>query len=213
MLKFRIIFFAGFALLLAVYVGGCRRAGGWLVKKDMPEHADAMVLLMGNFPERVLQAADLYQAGKAERLIIVEESMGAYRGLEERGVSIISKTAQARDAATSLGMPGDCITVLPGDARSTLTEAVIVREYLARNPDIDTLILVSSPSHMRRASLIFRKTLSDLDRQIYVGCSPSAYSDFNTGKWWRQKEDIQDVVSEYLKIVSFVIIERKNLKE
>ena len=213
MLKSRIIFFAGLVLLLAVYAGGCRRAGSWLVKEEVPAHADAMVLLMGNFPERVLQAADLYQAGKAERLIIVEESMGAYRGLEERGVSIISKTTQARDAATSLGMPGDRITVLPGDARSTLTEAVIVREYLAGNPDIDTLILVSSPSHMRRASMIFRKTLSDLDRQIYVGCSPSAYSDFNARKWWKQKEDIQHVVSEYLKIVSFVIIERKNLKE
>ncbi len=183
------------------------------MREDAPAHADAMVLLMGNFPERVLQAADLYQAGKAERLIIVEESMGAYRGLEERGVSIISKTTQARDAATSLGMPGDIITVLPGDARSTLTEAIIVREYLTGNPDIDTLILVSSPSHMRRASMIIRKTLSDLDRQVYVGCSPSPYSDFNSGKWWRQKEDIQDVVSEYLKIVSFVIIERKNLKD
>ena len=83
MLKSRIIFFAGLVLLLAVYAGGCRRAGSWLVKEEVPAHADAMVLLMGNFPERVLQAADLYQAGKAERLIIVEESMGAYRGLEE----------------------------------------------------------------------------------------------------------------------------------
>ncbi len=182
------------------------------MKEDVPPHADAMVLLMGNFPERVLQAADLYHEKRADRMIIVEESMGAYRGLEERGVSIISKSEQAREASVKLGIPGENITVLPGDARSTLTEAVIVRDYLKTDPGIDTLILVSSPTHMRRAAMIFRAALKDLDRPVYVGCSPSAYSSSNTGNWWRHKEDIQDVLSEYLKTMSFILIEKRNIK-
>ena len=212
MFKYRIAFFFILIVLTVIYAGGCRRAGIWLVKEDVPPHADAMVLLMGNFPERVLQAVDLYNENRAGRLIIVEESMGAYRGLEERGVSIISKTAQARDASVKLGIPEDLITLLPGDARSTLTEAVIVSEYLATNPGIDTLILVSSPTHMRRASVIFRTAFKDLDKPVYVGCSPSAYSDFNAERWWRHKEDIQDVLSEYLKTVSFILVEKRSIK-
>ena len=86
MLKSRIVFFLILIALSAVYIGGCRRAGKWLVKEDVPVHADAMVLLMGSFPERVLQAADLYHEGKAGRLMIVEESMGPYQRLEARGV-------------------------------------------------------------------------------------------------------------------------------
>ena len=63
----KIIFFIILIALSAVYIGGCRRAGEWLVKEDVPPHADAMVLLMGSFPERVLQAADLYHEEQSRK--------------------------------------------------------------------------------------------------------------------------------------------------
>ncbi|MBE0655289.1 MAG: hypothetical protein IH594_15925, partial [Bacteroidales bacterium] len=75
-------------VLCAACIFGCRRAGAWLMKDDLPSHADAMVLLMGSFPERVIQAADLYRDGLADRLIIVHESMGSYRLLESLGADI-----------------------------------------------------------------------------------------------------------------------------
>ena len=212
MFKSRIVFFLILIALTSSYIGGCRRVGSWLVKEDVPPHADAMVLLMGSFTDRVLQAADLYNAGKADRLIIVEESMGEYQRLEEKGVSIISHTTQARNSAIALGVPADSITILPGDAESTLTEAIVVRDYLATDPGIDTLLLVSSPTHMRRASMIFRRALRDIEPPVYIGCSPSAYSDFNVKKWWRRKEDIQDVLSEFVKIGSFILVERRGLR-
>jgi len=192
--------------------GGCRRAGKWLVKDDVPEHADAMVMLMGGFPERVLQAVDLYHDGKVGRLIIVEESMGPFKTLESRGADIISNTQQAKNSAIALGIPADSITVLPGDARDTKTEAVAVRNYLAGKTAMDTLLLVSSPSHMRRASMIFNAALRDSETPVYIGCSPSAYSSFNPDKWWRRKEDVQHVVSEMAKIVSFRLVEHSKLK-
>jgi len=57
--------------LSAIFVGSCRRTGVWLAKEDALPHADAMILLMGSFPERVLQSVDLYHEGIADRLIIV----------------------------------------------------------------------------------------------------------------------------------------------
>ena len=200
-------------LLCTVYVGGCRRAGKWLAKEEMPPHADAMVILMGNFPDRVLQTVDLWHEKSADRIIIVEEGMGPFKRLEDRGVRILSNSEQAANALVTLEIPADSITILPGDARSTLDESLVIRDYLADRSSADTILLVSSASHMRRASLIFKEALSESDIPVYVGCSPSAYTSFNADKWWKNKEDIQIVLSEYLKITSFVLFEKRTLNK
>lgn len=199
--------------LSAAYIGGCRRAGTWLVKESVPSHADALVLLMGNFTDRVLQTADLYGSGLANRVIIAEESMGGYKGLTDRGVKIISHTSQAVRSLVALGVPADSITILPGDARSTLDEAVIVRDYIGTNPGLDTLILVSSPYHLRRSSVIFGKAFKEAGLTVFTGTSGSGtYTGFDADRWWRSKEDIQHVLTEVIKIGSFVTVEGRRLK-
>lgn len=199
--------------LCVIYVSGCRRAGNWLVTEEMPDHADAMVLLMGTFPPRVLQAVDLYSEGRTGRLIIVNENRDQYKMLTERGVEVIGTTIQASNALMILGIPPDSITMLTGEAQSTLNEAMVTMDYLSQHPEIKSLIIVSSPSHMRRSKLIFRKAISYSGLQVSVFCSPSKYTGFNPDKWWKSKEDIQIVLSEYLKLTSFVLFEKKSLKE
>ena len=110
-------------VLAVSYIGSCRRAGSWLAKEDVPGQADAIILLMGNFPERVLQVYDTWESGLADRIIIVEESMGAFATLESRGASIMSNSEQASESLVALGIPRDKIVLLPGNARSTLDEA------------------------------------------------------------------------------------------
>lgn len=213
MFKSKTVFFLVLVALSAALIGGCRRAGTWLVKEKVPPHADALVLLMGNFTDRVLQTADLYGSGIADRVIIAEESMGGYQGLIDRGVKIISHTSQAVSSLVALGVPADSITVLPGDARSTLDEAVIVRQYLGANPEIDTIVLVSSPYHLRRASMIFDRAFEEAGLPVFTGTSGSgAYTDFDATRWWRTKEDIQHVLTEMVKIGSFITLEGRRLK-
>jgi uncharacterized SAM-binding protein YcdF (DUF218 family) len=213
-MKNRIIFFGILLTITTFYVGGCRRAGNWLVKEDMPAHADAMVLLMGSLaPDRVLQTTDLYHEGRAGRLIIVTESMGPYRTLEARGADIINTTEQVHDACIALGIPEDSITVLAGDACSTLDEATIVSDYLGQCTTFDTLLLVSSSAHMRRASMIFRAAFRDSGTPVYIGCSPSRYSSFRSESWWRRKEDIQVVLPEYVKILNFIVVEKRQIRK
>lgn len=210
-MKSRSIIITTLLLLLILYGGACNRAGLWLARDDHPRHADAMVLLMGGIADRVLQIADLYHQGVAPRIIIVTESMGAYRALEERGVNLISSTQQVKSALVRLGVPPECITILPGDARSTLTEAQAVSEYLAVNTPVDTLLLVSSAYHMRRAGMIFRRALRKNHLTVTLLCSPSSYTAFRAKGWWRYKEEIQAVMSEYIKIGSFIFLERGRL--
>ena len=201
-------------VLIVIFIGLFmlfKNAGSYLVKSDPPNSADAMVILMGSIPDRVLQAADIYKDGLAGKLIIVKESMGKFRELETRGVQIISSTKQCRDACITLGIPAESIIILPGDALSTQEEATIVRQYLKTQPSIDSITLVTSPDHTRRASMIFERAFKKQRMPVVVLCSPSKYTGYTGKGWWKNKEGIQTVVMEYLKMGNFWMIERSKL--
>jgi len=198
-------------IILSLYFGLVRQAGRWLVKEDDSVNADAMVVLMGGITDRVLQAADLYQQGHIQLVILVEESMGSLEIFEERGVNIISSTKQVFKILVELGVREDNILILPGDAVSTQMEATIIRKHLENIHYIDTLLLVTSAEHTRRASMIFRSAFKRTELPVTVLCSPSEYSDYDAKDWWRRKEDIQKVILEYLKIANFLIIDKGEL--
>ena len=214
-------------VFLVLAVGSCRQAGSWLVKSDDIRHADAMIMLMGGISDRVLQVADLYQQDVAGEVWIVEEGSGAMSLLEERGVHIISTTEQVYGALKDLGIAEDRIVILPGGATSTQMEAEITRDYLATRagidqagidqalsglPGIDTLLVVSSASHTRRAHQIFSAAVKTLDRPVVIFCSPSPYTNFNAQEWWKDRDDIQDVFFEYVKMANFLLFEKRKLK-
>lgn len=168
-------------------------------------------MLMGSIPDRVLQTADLYQQHHAPKLILVQESMGPYRQLEARGARIISTTQQCRDAAIALGIPADSIIILPGDARSTQQEATIIREYLKAHKAVDTITLVTSADHTRRASMIFEKAFSAQGMKVIVQSCPSKYTGYTGKGWWKNKEGIQTVLMEYIKMFNFLLFEKRTL--
>jgi len=249
-------------VLLVLAVGSCRKAGSWLVKSDDIQHADAMIMLMGRIPDRVLHISDLYQEDVAGEVWIVEEGSGSKSMLEERGVYIISTTEQVYGAFRDLGIAEESIVILPGGATSTQMEAEITRDYLATRAGtgqtvtnqavtnqagtnqastcrsgtnqagtnqastgrfgidqavmgrsgIDTLLVVSSASHTRRAHQIFSAAVKSLDHPVHICCSPSPYTDFNAQKWWKDREDIQDVFIEYVKMANFLLFEKRHLK-
>ena len=190
---------------------GCRKAGLWLIKEDHPVNADAIVILTGSIADRVLQAADIYKSGYAGKILIVNESMGAYKELEKRGFSVISKTSQTKDALVFFNVPRDSIIILPGDAESTMSEVMIIRNYISLNNNIDTILLITSSPHTRRASMIFNKAFSEMETPVTVLSIPSVYNKFNADKWWRCKEDIQIVFLEYMKLMNFLLFEKNKL--
>lgn len=201
-----------FLLLTAIISAiGCRKAGLWLIKEDHPQTADAIVILTGSIADRVLQAADIYKSGYAGKILIVNESMGAYKELEKRGFSVISKTSQTKDALVFFNVPRDSIIILPGDAESTMSEVMIIRNYISLNNNIDTILLITSSPHTRRASMIFNKAFSEMETPVTVLSIPSVYNKFNADKWWRCKEDIQIVFLEYMKLMNFLLFEKNKL--
>ena len=211
-MRSRIYILGAVVVILVLAVGSCRKAGSWLVKADHPASADVMVMLMGSFSDRVLQTADLYSEGVSGKVWIVEEAMGSNRELEERGVQIISNSTQARTAMVSMGIPADSIVILPGDATSSRMEAEIVRDYLRIQTGIDTMLLVTSAAHTQRAFKLFAAACHPLEEPPLLYCSPNNYTKYHAERWWRSKNDIQKVVMEYMKLVNFVLFERRELR-
>jgi uncharacterized SAM-binding protein YcdF (DUF218 family) len=195
----------GLPLLLLMGAGTWWLAAGgsYLVKKDTPIPADAIVVLMGSLDDRIQEAIDLYRAGYGKKLIMVQETSSVIRGVKRTPIFVPSKAQRCRDAFIKAGIPDSNILILNDQAESTSDEAKAVQWYMEFHPQMDTILLVSSSFHTRRASMIFKNTLSQVNPAVTVLASPSKYTRFKTKGWWKDSWSRQQGVREYAKILDF----------
>ncbi len=193
-------------LLIALY-----NAGTYLVRKDAQLKGDAVIILMGSIADRVLEASDLFNAKMAKQMLIVEEDMGPINLLRSRGAHLISNTTQCKNVAVELGVPDSCISIIPGGANSTKMEAKLISQYLKQEKSIDTVLIVSSPAHTRRAGLIFEHYFRKNGLDVVVITCPSKYAGYTGKAWYTKREEVQDVLFEYIKLASFLVIEQFKL--
>lgn len=59
------------------------------------------------------------------------------------------------NALVSKGIPKENIVIIPSNANSTKDEAIAIRKYVESNLEINSIILISSPTDLRRAGIIF----------------------------------------------------------
>ncbi len=194
------------ALLLALFLW---RGGHWLVVETPLKEADAIVMLRGGTPERELEVARLFNDGLADHVLFVDFSTHNTRLLDSLELELPQGVANTITTLQHLGIPDSHITTLEGDVSSTRGEAIAVRQYLesmgnatvgAKSLSPQRIIIVSSPPHMRRARLIFRRELRKLDHDIELIMRPSNYSDFRANGWYRHRESARAVVFEYVKM-------------
>jgi uncharacterized SAM-binding protein YcdF (DUF218 family) len=198
------------ALLLAGAVASFRAAGRFLVVSDpLPRHADAVVVLAGSPPGRLLEAADLYRAGVAPRVVLTRERRPpAAVSLERRGLVVPSPHDDGRNQLIALGVPTGAIVALRGRAYSTSSEARLIARWACRTRQ-RSLVVVTSPSHTRRARLILRRVLAP-DVQLAVRPAPDDF--FPRRHWWRHRRAGKLVLSEYQKLANFWLRERRQLR-
>jgi len=183
-------------------------AGTFLIRRDTLMKGDAILILMGSIADRTLEASDLYNQGLADQLLVVEENMGSVNLLQLRGAKLISNTEQCRNVAIELGIPDSCITIIPGGANSTKMEARLISEFIQRSGQIDTLLVVTSAAHTRRAGMIFSNAFKKYGLNVTVITCPSKYSSYTGIDWYKHREEIQEVVYEYIKLSAFLVIEQ-----
>jgi uncharacterized SAM-binding protein YcdF (DUF218 family)/glycosyltransferase involved in cell wall biosynthesis len=164
--------------------------------EDAPRPADAIVVLAGGvgesglagegYQERVTHAVALYHSRHARHLIF------------SSGYSYLFKEAEImRVLAVSLGVPAEAIA-LEEKAGSTYENVKFVKEILFQNR-WRSILLVSSPYHMRRASLTFRKVAPE----IAVTHTPVPESQFYHHSVGASLPQVRGILQEYLGILYY----------
>lgn len=206
-----ILRFAAVLTLLTFFFFLIKNAGKFLVlNDDQPLKAPAFVC-MGSIPDRALATIDLFRAGKITHIYVVEENMLGLDTLRKLGYEWKSLSSLFISFLIQAGVPDTTITLIPGLARSTLDEARFFSKWLKDHGQCnsDTILLITSAQHTRRAKIIFNHVLHKMcNSEIYIITFPSPYSGYNAKYWYMKKESIQTTLFEYIKLLSFFIYER-----
>jgi uncharacterized SAM-binding protein YcdF (DUF218 family) len=161
-----------------------------LRQSESPRQADAIVVFAGGvgesgqagggYQERVKTAVDLYHGGFAPRLVF------------ESGYAFTFREAEVmRDLALSLGVPASAI-VLETQGSNTYDYVVRVRAILEAQK-WRRILLVSSPYHMRRALLVWRKQAPEVE----VVATPVPRSQFYTHDQGASLDQLRGLAREY----------------
>jgi uncharacterized SAM-binding protein YcdF (DUF218 family) len=198
------------ALVAVTVVALLRGAGAWLVVADpLPARGDAIVMLAGAPAARLLETAALYQRGVAPHVAVTRERRSAATITAiRRGVTLPEPHDEATRQLRVLGVPANAITVLRGRAYSTLSEARLIARWACRTGR-HSLVVVTSPSHTRRARLILRRALAP---DVVLAVRPAPADFFPRRRWWRHRQTAKLVLSEYQKLVNYWLRERWRLR-
>lgn len=140
----------------------------------------------GGYQERVRRAVDLYQQGFAPRVIVSSGFVFAFKEAEVmRGLAIAN------------GVPPDAI-VLETQAANTHQNVLYTREILERG-GWRRILLVSSPYHMRRALMTWRKAAPGIE----VVPQPVAVSQFYLHERGASLTQIRGILTEYAAILDY----------
>ena len=175
--------------------------GRLLVETDTMAPADAIYVLDGSFLERAMEAADLFRAGFAPRIII---SRGGREPSEDlyaaEGVHLPSHAELVRDVlVTRLGLPASAIEAMPTAVGSTADEAHAIAP-IARREHWTRLIVITDRSSTRRAGFIFRR---ELGAGVTVIPWCSRHDTYDPSRWWAARPAVRLTFYEVPKVLVY----------
>ena len=155
--------------------------GNFLIVNEVPQKSDVIIVLGGDAANRVGYGAKLYQSGYADKVLLSGKDMN--------------------QQALSLGISESAI--LLEDQSMTTFENAQYSLKIVQDQGYKSAIVVTSPYHTRRASIIFTQFFKEIDLTI----CPVPYDAAMTNNWWKNDYSTQFVISEYLKLVWHYLFE------
>ncbi len=150
------------------------------------QKVDAIIAISGgDTTARTEQAIKLYEAGWATQLVF---SGAALDPLSPSNAQVM------REIAKRAAVP-DAVIQIEEKAQNTAQNA-IKSEAIAQKKDYESIILVTSPYHQRRAYIEFRDKLGP---DVVIINYPVVNDDWAT-TWWYQPSGWQITMSETLKV-------------
>jgi hypothetical protein len=193
--------FIGYLLFSNFRVPILIRLGSFLVVEHIPQESDLIVCMAGRNIERGLTVLDVYNKGLAPKIFIArEEPPDGYILLEQGGIEYPETNDLFKMFMEKSGVPEAAILSSVETVDNTMDEALLLKRLVTER-DIKSIIIITSPTHTRRAWLTFRKILKENDVRITM--IPSGYSDFNPDDWWKKRKYKREVIIEYQKLIYY----------
>ena len=139
----------------------------WLAAENPLERCPTLVVLNGEHPGRADEAARLYRAGYGREVWLTDDPKSSAADGD-------AGTHSNRTYLLAHGVPGAAIRVVPGAATSTRAELEAVGSELRRRGGACVLI-VTSPLHVRRVRVTWRRVIGEAPRAIVRGATATEY--------------------------------------
>lgn len=192
-----------YMLLTAYRVPVLMHIGKYLILEHTPQKSDLIVCLSGGNIERGLGAAESFQKGLAPKIFLAREELpDGVELLKRRGVEYPETIDLMVGLLQRLGAPRSAILTSEKPVGSTFEEAGLVKELVGKN-HYQSLIIITSPTHSRRAWLTFTKVFDD--QNIRIQSLPTPYSGFRPEDWWKKRKYIREVILEYQKLTYYAL--------
>ena len=157
-------------------------ANAWVVN-DPATKVDAIVVLGGAPESRPFEAARLYGAGLAPRVLYMDVIAGP---LEELGIALSERELTHR-ILLSNNVPETALFAVGHGVASTFDESRAVRAWVATNA-VKSILIATDLFHTRRARWIFARELRGTGVKVLAyPVQPRAYGPNN---WWRHEEGL-----------------------
>lgn len=178
--------------------------GEYLVTEYPLEKADAIAVLSGSVPDRILEAIDIYKQGYAPIIILTkEEKPPGYDELLSLGIKAPEGYDINQIIALKLGVPAASIVIINERTNSTYSEEQTLYDFL-RKRNLKSVILVTSKYHTTRATKLFNFVVEG--EKVKLITRPSKYDTFDPRNWWKVRRDLKQVLFEYEKLVHYYFI-------
>lgn len=179
------------SVVLAVWVVllyGFYWAGYFIELADPLDRVDAVLIPGGDADfHRTAKGVQLYHRGYVSYLVLT----GCRRRHGEDNPFVLKKRAMA------MGVPEDAIILVTGSA-STYEDMAQARDLIASHR-FRKILLVTSPYHQLRASLLLKKQLRGTEVEILN--QPAFDPEWVPGHWWEDAEMRRLVIREHGKLI------------
>jgi uncharacterized SAM-binding protein YcdF (DUF218 family) len=193
-----IIVFTAVALMPALAWGAAR----FLIVRTPVAHADIVVMMSGSatFHERAQHAAQLYNEGRAPKIILTNDNLQS--GWSEQQQRNPFYYERAKDELILLGVPEQNIEVLMDPILGTYDEACLIKVY-AESHNVHSIVVVTSGYHSRRALFTFQKVFSGTQTEIGMDPVATGIDTPSPATWWFKSFGWQVVGQEYGKLLCY----------
>lgn len=163
--------------------------------KGSVSQSDIIVILGGGTGDRLQKGIELYKQGFSNRILLT--------GFPDLSLDAIPSHVKWRlHYLIESGIPDSVITI-DGTARSSFEEAVLIKNFLAKN-NLNKALIVSDPPHIRRLSYLFSVASNNEKLFSYdlITSNPDWWSE---EYWWKNKYAAEFVLMEIIKMVYLFI--------